>query len=131
LCPIDAVGEDDVARMLGESAIFLSTCQSEGFGLPPLEAAACGCIVIGYTGEAAKQFMLPEYCFPIEQGNILLLAATLERVIKEYENDPTEIIAQAMRFSLHARNKYSKAVEKKGVVEAWTLITAAKQAATS
>lgn len=35
LCPIDDVGESTVASILEDSAIFLSSCDAEGFGLPP------------------------------------------------------------------------------------------------
>jgi glycosyltransferase involved in cell wall biosynthesis len=47
---IDKMDEAKVAEILGESAIFLSTSLYEGFGLPPLEAMSCGCIVVGFHG---------------------------------------------------------------------------------
>jgi glycosyltransferase involved in cell wall biosynthesis len=37
--------------------LFLATSYPEGFSLPPLEAMACGCVVVGFTGGAAKMFM--------------------------------------------------------------------------
>jgi len=39
-----------VADILRSSRVFLSFSQREGFGLPPLEALACGCAVVGYHG---------------------------------------------------------------------------------
>lgn len=41
---------DDVAKIMSESAIFLSLSGLEGLGLPPLEAMAAGCVVVGYHG---------------------------------------------------------------------------------
>ena len=37
--------------------IFLATGYPEGFGLPPLEAMACGCAVVGFTGGGASEYM--------------------------------------------------------------------------
>lgn len=41
---------DDVASIMAESAVFLSLSRNEGLGLPPLEAMAAGCLVVGYHG---------------------------------------------------------------------------------
>lgn len=116
---IDDMNEADVAAAMRESAIFLSTCEAEGFGLPPLEAAACGCIVVGYHGQAAREFMLPEYCYPVEQGDVLTYAITVERLIREYELDPTPLIERARRHAAFVRERYSREAEAEGVVRAW------------
>lgn len=57
---IDQVDEREVARILGESAIFLSLGRLEGLGLPPLEAMAAGCIVVGFLGDGGREFATPE-----------------------------------------------------------------------
>ncbi|WP_028466589.1 glycosyltransferase [Nisaea denitrificans] len=41
---------NDVAAIMAESAVFLSLSRNEGLGLPPLEAMAAGCVVVGYHG---------------------------------------------------------------------------------
>jgi hypothetical protein len=122
LCPIDRVPEPEVARLLRESAFFLSSCEAEGFGLPPLEAAACGCIVVGYHGQAAREFMLPEYCFPVDQGDVLGFARTTERLLKEYEQDPSALARRSNAYAEFVKKKYSRETEAKGVVEAWQKI---------
>ena len=120
LCPIDGMSEADVAQALRESAIFLSTCHDEGFGLPPLEAGASGCIVVGYTGYAAREFMLPQYCYPIAQGDVLAFAQTLEAVLAEFARDPQRLRQQASAYAEFLRTHYSKEVEGKSVVAAWS-----------
>lgn len=45
-------GEGDVARAMGEAAVFLSLGRLEAIGMTPLEAMACNCIVAGFTGVA-------------------------------------------------------------------------------
>lgn len=122
LCPIDGLGEEEVARLLRESAIFLSTSNDEGFGLPPLEAGASGCIVVGYTGYAAREFMLPEYCYPIAQGDVLGFSQTLEKVVAEFELNPERFHQQAADYVEFIQNSYSKQVENKHVVAAWNSI---------
>ncbi len=48
--PIDGASEEDVAAAFRRSAVFLSTQDKEGFGLPAIEAMNCGCLVAGYAG---------------------------------------------------------------------------------
>lgn len=119
LCPIDRVSEAEVARLLRESAIFLSTCHDEGFGLPPLEAGASGCVVVGYTGYAAREFMLPEYCYPVAQGDVLGFAQTLEKVVAEFGRNPQRLKQQAADYVAFLRTQYGKHVESAAIVQAW------------
>lgn len=46
----------DIARIYRESAIFISTSWMEGFGLPPLEAMACGCACIVSRSGGVNEF---------------------------------------------------------------------------
>jgi hypothetical protein len=119
LCPIDGMGEAEVARVLRESAIFMSTCNDEGFGLPPLEAGASGCVVVGYTGYAAREFMLPEHCYPIAQGDVLGFAQTLEKLVLEFDANPNRLLEQARGYAAFLQQNYSKESESRQVVAAW------------
>ncbi len=49
---------EKVAEELKKSNIFLNIGYPEGFPFPPLEAMACGCIVVGYTGGGGNEFMI-------------------------------------------------------------------------
>jgi len=120
LCAIDNMGEAEVAQLMRESAFFLSTCDAEGFGLPPLEAAACGCIVVGYCGQAAREFMQPQHCFPIDQGDVLTFAKTLERLLQEYEKDPSALTRRALSHAEFVQQNYSREVEGASVLRAWS-----------
>lgn len=66
LAPISGMNETEVARLMRESAIFLSFSEREGFGLPPAEAMASGCYVIGYPGGGGREFFDPAYSSPVE-----------------------------------------------------------------
>lgn len=53
---IENKNEQDVAEILSKSSIFMSFSDQEGFSLPPIEAAFAGNIVVGYTGQGAKEY---------------------------------------------------------------------------
>lgn len=76
--------DKDIARVYQMSDIFISTSWWEGFGLPPLEAMACGCAVItsksGGVNEYAKD---NENCLMFEPKNEAELAEKLIRLINE------------------------------------------------
>lgn len=48
--------DEDIARIYQHSDIFISTSWWEGFGLPPLEAMACGCAVITSKSGGVNEF---------------------------------------------------------------------------
>ena len=120
IVPIDGMPEVRVAETLRHARVFLSTCEEEGFGLPPLEAAAAGCSVVGYTGYGAAEFMRPEFCKPVTQGDVLALAKTLAEVVEEHNqlgSVPMTGSAQAHRRFVEMN--YSLECQQKSVVEAW------------
>ncbi|MBN2299118.1 MAG: glycosyltransferase, partial [Deltaproteobacteria bacterium] len=48
IVPIENRSELETAQIMKDSLFFLSFGYQEGFSLPPAEAMACGCIVVGY-----------------------------------------------------------------------------------
>jgi hypothetical protein len=71
IAAIDKVDEATCAAMLFSSRIFLAFSQFEGLPLPPLEAALAGNVVIGYTGQGAREYWGPPNFQEIHQGNII------------------------------------------------------------
>lgn len=57
---IEGKTEAETAEILGESAVFLAMSRLEGFGLPPIEAMASGCIVVGFLGDGGREYATPE-----------------------------------------------------------------------
>ena len=55
--PVENLPPEGVARALRGADVFLATGFPEGFGLPPLEAMACGCVVAGFTGMGGWDYM--------------------------------------------------------------------------
>jgi glycosyltransferase involved in cell wall biosynthesis len=67
--PIDRVCQIEAARLMGESAVFLSLSHRESFGLPPLEAMACGCLAAGFHGDGGREYMTAENGWWAETGD--------------------------------------------------------------
>lgn len=76
--------DEDIADVYQNSDIFISTSWQEGFGLPPLEAMACGCAVItsksGGVNEFAKE---NENCLMFEPKNELELSEQLIKLLED------------------------------------------------
>lgn len=115
---IENRSEEETARLLRESMVFLSFGHPEGFGLPPAEAMACGCVVIGFHGNGGREFFTPEHGFPIEVGDVLGYAQTVEAVAKRIAAGDgfEQMRRKASKFILAT---YSLAEERRSVVECW------------
>jgi glycosyltransferase involved in cell wall biosynthesis len=117
---IDGEKEELVAKILKESALFLSFNHKEGFGLPPAEAMACGCVVIGYQGEGGKEYFNENFCFPVEDGNIINFVKKIEFIALTHSvSDLLEIGKKASDFILSA---YNSDIEKNDIISIWKKI---------
>lgn len=67
---IENLGVREVAEVLGVSEIFLSLNYREGLGLPPLEAMASGCVVVGFHGGGGKEYTSDYNGLWVEHGDI-------------------------------------------------------------
>jgi len=61
---IEDCSQAEVARILQTAHLFLSTGFPEGCPLPPLEALACGCVPVGFTGLGGWDYMRQTTDFP-------------------------------------------------------------------
>ena len=86
LLPLEGMNEKIIFKHLKNSKIFLSFSNLEGFGLPPLEAAVMGNIVIGYTGQAGKEYWNAPIFKKIEHGDILSFVEEIRATTKKKIN---------------------------------------------
>lgn len=119
---IDNKSEQEVANIMKESAIFLSFNHREGFGLPPAEAMATGCYVIGYCGQGGKEYMNPTFSSPIADGDITAFAKEVCRIAALYEESPSEVLKKGKLASDFIRETYSLENEKEDIGKLWTKI---------
>lgn len=122
LVEIHNMSERQVADNLRECAIFLSFSINEGFGMPPAEAMACGCVVVGYAGKGGKEFFKEDFCYPIEDRDVVSFAQSLEKVILDYEKDNTIFIEKGKRASDFILSEYSMEMEEKTITDCWNSI---------
>ncbi len=115
IVPIDGLNEVQVAALLKRSKIFMAFSHFEGCPLPPLEAALSGNQVIGYTGQGAKEYWLPEIFEEVASGDV---AGFAQRVLAK-----VQAIDQAEQFELPLSairtlaETYSEAQERKDMLE--------------
>jgi glycosyltransferase involved in cell wall biosynthesis len=119
LTPIDNVTEEEVAAIMRDASIFLSFGYPEGFSLPPAEAMACGCVVIGYDGLGGREFFRPEFSYPVPFGDILTYARTVEEVIRIHETNPSLLAEKGLAASSYIRANYSPERERDDILQFW------------
>jgi glycosyltransferase involved in cell wall biosynthesis len=83
--PIENLDERGVAALMSQSSIFLSFSELEGFGLPPIEAALSGNIVVGYTGQGAKEYFTPPVFREVSNGDFRSFVAQVLAAIEDVE----------------------------------------------
>jgi len=79
---ISGVSEQQVARILKDSAVYLSLSRFESVSLSILEAMACGCTVAGFTGFGAREFATSQNGFWSEEDDCLQCASQLARAVR-------------------------------------------------
>lgn len=116
---IDQMSAPQVDAVLAESLIFLSGSQGDGFGLPPAEAMAMGCIAIGYTGNGGAEYLTPDVGFPVPEDNTVAFYSTVLRVIEEYETDAVRLDAMRKRASEAILGRYTVDETTKQLLNFW------------
>lgn len=116
IIPIDGQSEARAAQLLRSSKLFLSFSKEEGFGLPPLEALACGCLVVGYHGSGGREYFRPPFATAIEDGDTTAFATTVQRILRSMHEDPMSTAALASAANRFVHNHYTLEEEQKSVI---------------
>jgi len=67
---LEGLSERQVAEALRASRIFLAFGELEGLGLPPLEAALAGNLVLGYDGWGGREYFQPPLFHAVAVGDV-------------------------------------------------------------
>jgi len=127
--PIENMSEKEVARTLQQSSIFLSTGFREGFGLPPLEAMACGCTVVGFRGGGGREYACEGNGFWVQDEDSLALADRLEKVLSDFCKNPQNPTWEKIRQeAFETALRYNFKSQKERLVDFWTKTLAQKEA---
>lgn len=116
---IDKVNEVKVAEILSKSAIFISTSLYEGFGLPPLEAMACGCAVVGFHGGGGLEYASNDNGFWCEEGNVIECVKTLGNVVSLINNND-EKINKVKEQALKKTSEYTFDRQERELLNFWS-----------
>jgi glycosyltransferase involved in cell wall biosynthesis len=122
---IEGKTELEVADILRSSQIFLSFSQLEGFGLPPLEALACGCLVVGFNGFGGRELFQPPFALPVEDGDVVAFAQAVEEVIRRIGEDPLGAEKAAESGACFALSRYSLEAERQDLLDVFAPLLAA------
>jgi len=127
---MDGLSEEAVASRLSSTMVFLSFGHPEGCPLPPLEAMASGCVVIGYHGRGGREYFDPTFSYPIEMGDVIGMSQIAERVLDEGSKSAEALQERGRKASASVRERYSCEREASDIVEAWRDILLTRKAAT-
>ena len=119
IVPLVNMRESAIADNLRQSKIFLSLSYQEGFGLPPLEAMACGSYVIGYHGYGGRELFRPEFNAAVETGDIVGFARAVEKVLAREKAEPGWCQAQGEKAANYVRLEYSPERERHEVARVY------------
>jgi hypothetical protein len=107
LVPIHNRTEAETAEMMRGCGLFLSFSDRDGFGLPPAEAMASGCYVVGYTGLGGREFFDPDHCSPVPENDLLAYARAAEAAITAFEQDPDRLAKLGRLASERVLHRYT------------------------
>ncbi|WP_419785694.1 glycosyltransferase family 1 protein [Pseudodesulfovibrio sp.] len=135
--PLEGLDAYGVAKALGAAHIFLMTGYPEGCPLPPLEAMACGCLPVGYSGLGGWDYMRqaqenPRYTpwTPLREvpwngnglwcadGDVLDAALCLEDAINLIENLGPALDA-VLRAGQETADAHSTQEQAKALTKLW------------
>lgn len=105
------------SKILRESAIFLSLSYREGFGLPPAEAMACGCVVIGYHGQGGKEFFKEDFSYSVDQWDMMHYAKCVSTAVRQFKFNPEKTIEAGKKASQFILEKYSRINQEKSILQ--------------
>ncbi|MGD1851206.1 MAG: glycosyltransferase [Cyanophyceae cyanobacterium] len=120
--PIDGMCEQEVAKVMQESLLFISFGHPEGFGLPVAEAMLCGCVVVGYHGIGGREFFTEEHGYPVECGDVLAIARKVEEVLEQAKSPTNRLPLMTQQGCQFIRQTYSKEAEENSIMNAWKSI---------
>jgi glycosyltransferase involved in cell wall biosynthesis len=83
---IQPKSDHEIAHYMNKSHIFISTSWWEGFGLPPLEAMACGCSVILTDAGGVNEYAIPDKnCLMYKPKDVQKLQENILKLVVDKE----------------------------------------------
>jgi hypothetical protein len=112
-----------LAEALGETLLFLSFSDREGFGLPPAEALLCGCLVVGYDGIGGREYFDLDAARAVPDSDVVALVRTARAVLAAYAEDPGPLDADRRKAAREIAARYSAEAFAASVLRAFRDLT--------
>jgi glycosyltransferase involved in cell wall biosynthesis len=104
---LEFVPVEHLAMLLSAARVFAFPSRSEGFGLPPLEAMACGTPVVCSTGGALGE-VVADAALTFAPGDVATFATQLERAL---DDDPLRELLRARGLARAATFTWARTAE--------------------
>jgi hypothetical protein len=111
--------EQEVADILADSLAFVFLGVEEGLPLMPLEAMACGCVVLAADAGPVREYLDRSCLFPV--GDAPQLVGRLEAVAALYPDRLDQLDALVLQ-GLATVRRYGLEQEERSVLTAWRAI---------
>jgi hypothetical protein len=116
---IENLTELQTAEVLRDSMIFLNFCSQEGCPVPPLEAMASGCLVIGYDGQGGREYLNDDLAIRVAEEDILGFVKAIEAAIAGFRNTPELMTQKIGRALSYVTEMHSPQRERQDIALAW------------
>jgi len=104
---------EDLNNLYNQSSIFLHTSNNEGWGLPPMEAMACGCALVAYRNNGILEYAKHENnSLLTEVGNI---NGCQDNIVKLLMND--DLRNRISQNGINTVSNYSYCKSAKNLLE--------------
>jgi hypothetical protein len=117
---IHGLPKEQVAERLREAHIYVSTSVAEGLGLPPLEAMAAGCLVVGFAGGGGLDYAAPENGIWVADEDPWALAEALERTLAALHDPAAAALDAKRRAGRATAMNYTRARFEYDLVAFWS-----------
>ena len=124
--PIAGLAEPEVARVLGDSALYLSLCRHEAFALSILKALASHCVVAGFTGCGARDYTNNSNGFWAAEDDCLDASDRLAQAARLYV-EGGESVHDLRESSAATVSHYQRPLFVRRLVECWRCLLAEDQ----
>ncbi len=113
--------EAEAARILRESLLFVFLSVAEGLARMPLEAMACGTLVVAHPNGPLAEILPPAYRF--EHSNIVAMAQHVESIMESYP-DRLERWQANVQEGRRAAAEFSCERQERHLIDSWRRILA-------
>lgn len=117
--PLKDLTEAQVQQAMGSSAIFLSVGRFESFSLTPLEAMSCGCLVVGFTGQGARDYATTCNGFWVQEDDVVGCSERLNDAVQVAKSGGPAF-TQRIEAAREAPQAYSKERFERSLLQFWS-----------